>query len=198
MKDPKLSQPLALQAAMVRKNLQPQALLAFMRLSPTINLLIVTARPSGKRDVGYRTISRPLVEALRNANLRVHVIHFDVNGAVLTYEQFIHIQKEPKDTPYQYKRYARGEIQPYEGVKAFLSFELEADNEEKDKKSDLVEASELAGLLVKHHVPITILNACQSGKQIGERETSLGSLLILEGCPLISLRHLEQVVIILI
>src|SRR5579864_537622 len=214
MKDAKLSQPLALQAAMVRKNLRPQALAAFMRPSSTINLLIVTARPSGERDVGYRTISRPLVEALRNADLRVqveilrpgtykalenhlrdvtakhgegyyHVIHFDVHGAVLTYEQFKQIQKELKDTPYQYKRYARGEIQPYEGGKAFLSFEAEADNEEKDKKSDLVEASELADLLVKHHVPITILNACQSGKQIGERETSLGSHLIQAGVQLV-------------
>src|SRR5260370_6027160 len=157
MKDPKLSQPLALQAAMVRKNLRPQALPAFMRPSSTINLLIVTARPSGKRDVGYRTISRPLVEALRNADLRVqveilrpgtykalenhlrdvtakhgegyyHVIHFDVHGAVLTYQQIQHIQKEPAGNPLQYKRYARDEIQSYDGVKAFLSFE--ADNEE--------------------------------------------------------------------
>src|SRR6266568_8999139 len=212
IKDPKLAQPLALQAAMVRKNLKPQALPASVRSSPTINLLIVTARPSGIRDVGYRTISRPLVEALRNANLRVqveilrpgtykalenhlrdvtakhgegyyHVIHFDVHGAVLTYQQFQHIQKEPAGNPFQYKRYARDEIQSYDGVKTFLSFE--ADNEEKDKKSDLVEASELASLLVKHHIPITILNACQSGKQIGERETSLGSHLIQVGLQLV-------------
>ncbi len=199
---------------MVRKNLKPQALPASVRSSPVINLLIVTARPSGIRDVGYRTISRPLVEALRNANLRVqveilrpgtykalenhlrdvtakhgegyyHVIHFDVHGAVLTYQQFQHIQKEPAGNPFQYKRYAREEIPPFEGVKAFLSFEAEADNEEKDKKSDLVEASELANLLVKHHIPITILNACQSGKQIGERETSLGSHLIQAGLQLV-------------
>src|SRR6266700_5372705 len=212
LKDPKLSQPIALQAAMVRKNLRPQIVPASVRTSPTINLLIVTARPSGIRDVGYRTISRPSVEALRNANLRVqvellrpgtykalenhlrevttkhgegyyHVIHFDVHGAVLTYEQFEHIQKQPKDNPHQFKRYAREEIQPYEDVKAFLSFE--ADNEEQEKKSDLVEASELAGLLVKHHVPITILNACQSGKQVGERETSLGSHLIQAGLQLV-------------
>ena len=212
IKDPKLAQPLALQAAMVRKNLQPQALPASLRPSSVINLLIVTARPSGIRDVGYRTISRPLVEALRNANLRVqveilrpgtykalenhlsnitakhgegyyHVIHFDVHGAVLTYEQFHRIQKEPAGYPLHYKRYARDEIQPYEGAKAFLSFE--ADNDEQENKSDLVEASELAGLLVKHHVPITILNACQSGKQIGERETSLGSHLIQAGLQLV-------------
>ncbi len=212
IKDPKLAQPLALQAAMVRKNLKSQALPASVHSSPVINLLIVTARPSGIRDVGYRTISRPLVEALRNANLRVqveilrpgtykalenhlrdvtarhgegyyHVIHFDVHGAVLTYQQFQRSQKELKDDPHQFKHYAREEIQPYEGVKAFLSFEPEADDE--DKKSDLVEASELAGLLVKHHIPITILNACQSGKQIGERETSLGSHLIQSGLQLV-------------
>jgi hypothetical protein len=212
IKDPKLAQPLALEAAMVRKNLQHQDLPASVRSSPIINLLIVTARPSGIRDVGYRTISRPLVEALRNANLRVqveilrpgtyralenhlrdvtakhgeghyHVIHFDVHGAVLTYDQFQHIQKEPTGNPMKYQRYARGEIQPYEGVKAFLSFE--ADSEEQENKSDLVEASELAGLLVKHLVPITILNACQSGKQVGERETSLGSHLILAGLQLV-------------
>ena len=128
IKDPKLAQPLALQGAMVRKNLQPQALPASVRPSPVINLLIVTARPSGIRDVSYRTISRPLVEALRNANLRVqveilrpgtykalenhlrdvtakhgegyyHVIHFDVHGAVLSYQQFQHIQKEPVGNP---------------------------------------------------------------------------------------------------
>src|SRR6516164_5443100 len=109
---------------MVRKNLQPQTLSSSVLPSLVINLLIVTARPSGIRDVGYRTISRPLVEALRNANLRVqveilrpgtykalenhlreatakhgeghyHVIHFDVHGAVLTHKQFQHIQKEP-------------------------------------------------------------------------------------------------------
>jgi tetratricopeptide (TPR) repeat protein len=92
-------------------------------------------------------------------------------------------QKEPASNPFKYKRYARGEIEPYEGIKAFLAFE--ADNEEQENKSDLVEASELAGLLVRHHIPITILNACQSGKQIGDRETSLGSHLIQAGLQLV-------------
>ena len=213
MKDPKpAQQPLALQAAMFRKNLTAQALPASVRTSPTINLLIVTARPSGAHDVGYRTISRPLVEALRQTSIPIqveilrpgtykalenhlgnvtakhgeghyHVIHFDVHGAVLTYDQFQHIQKAPAGNPLKYQRYGRNEIQPYEGVKAFLAFE--ADNEEHDKQSDLVEASELASLLVKHHIPITILNACQSGKQIGERETSLGSHLIQAGLQLV-------------
>ncbi|HLX57712.1 MAG TPA: CHAT domain-containing protein [Ktedonobacteraceae bacterium] len=215
LKDPKLQHPLARQAIVVRKNLQPQNLALSLHSSPTINLLIVTARPAGKRDVGYRTISRPLVEALRNANLRVqveilrpgtyralenhlreitakhgegyyHVIHFDLHGAVLTYEQVQSIQQKLAIKPLQYKQpYARKEIQPYEGVKAFLSFELEANDEDVEKKSDLVEASDLASLLVAHHIPIAILNACQSGKQIGARETSLGSRLIQEGVQLV-------------
>jgi hypothetical protein len=116
MRDPKTQQLLALNATILRKNIKPQNLALSAQPSPSINLLIVTARPSGRRDVGYRTISRPLVEALDSANIPVrveilrpgaykalenhlrdstdrhqegyyHVIHFDVHGAVLSYEQ---------------------------------------------------------------------------------------------------------------
>ena len=91
--------------------------------SPTINVLLVTARPMGRSDVGYRTISRPLVETLRQADLRVkidilrpatyqalvaqldvvrtahgpgyyHVIHFDVHGGLLTFAQFDQIEQQ--------------------------------------------------------------------------------------------------------
>jgi tetratricopeptide (TPR) repeat protein len=134
----------------------------------------------------YRALENHLREVTaKHKEGYYHVIHFDVHGAVLTYEQFQRSQKEPEGNPYQYKRYAREEIQPYEGVKAFLSFEAEANYEEQEKRSDLVEASELASLLTKHHVPITILNACQSGKQVGASETSLGSNLIQAGVQLV-------------
>ena len=126
MKDPKLAQPLALQAAMFRKNIQPQTQAISLRPSPTINLLIVTARPSGKRDVGYRTISRPLIDVLNRTSLPVqveilrpgtyralenhlrtitekhgegfyHVIHFDVHGTLLSHEQLHKFQYEQDD-----------------------------------------------------------------------------------------------------
>ncbi len=214
LKDPRLhnQHPLATQAVIVRKNLRPQNLPIAIRPSPTINILIVTARPGGKRDVGYRTITRPMVESLRDANLRVqvdilrpgtyralenhlrevrkehgdgyyHVIHFDVHGAVLPYDVYEAAQKEATANPYQYKNYAHKKLESYEGVKAFLAFDVEADD--KEQSSDLVDASELAALLIEHHIPITILNACQSGKQIGARETSLGSQLIREGVQLV-------------
>src|SRR5262249_27372737 len=64
LKDPAQPQPLALHAPIVRRNLKPQALPADPQPSPTVNLLVVVARPGGRGDVGYRTISRPLVETL--------------------------------------------------------------------------------------------------------------------------------------
>lgn len=207
MKDPKLEDAFALRSTMVRKNSTPQIIAADARPSPTINLLIVTARPGGKRDVGYRTISRPLVGALRKAGVRVqidilrpgtyealsdhlegitaqqgkgfyHVIHFDVHGAVLDYEEF---KKGAETNRLVYQsRFGRDDIEPYAGLKAFLFLEGEADDQ-----ADPVEASELAALLIRHQVPITILNACQSGKQIGASETSLGSRLMQAGAQMV-------------
>ncbi len=207
LKDPHLPQPLVLQVIMMRKNLKPSAVRTTVRPSPTINLLIVTSRPFGKQDVGYRTISRPMIETLGRANIPVqieilrpgtykalenhlressakhgvgyyHVIHFDVHGAVLSYAE---LQQEQETSRYLYnQRYGRQDLQPFEGVKAFLALEGEQDNQ-----ADLVEAAELADLLISHQVPIAILNACQSGKQIGASETSLGSRLMQAGVQMV-------------
>src|SRR5579863_2360202 len=48
LKDPTIRQPLALQATMLRKNLQPATISATVQPSPIINLLVVTARPHGR------------------------------------------------------------------------------------------------------------------------------------------------------
>jgi hypothetical protein len=148
LKDPSIRQPLALQATMLRKNLKPATINATVQPSPIINLLIVTARPHGRQDVGYRTISRPLVESLRRANVPVHidmlrpgtykllenhlrtvttqhsvgyyhVIHFDMHGVLLSYEQLQQVQEANRHLFHD--RYARPDLQPFEGVKAFLS-----------------------------------------------------------------------------
>ena len=65
LKDPDLPDAFVLHAPMVRKNLKPQTTHAQVRPSGVIHLLLIVARPRGGRDVGYRTISRPLVETLR-------------------------------------------------------------------------------------------------------------------------------------
>jgi tetratricopeptide (TPR) repeat protein len=201
--DPDLPQPFALEAPMVRKNRASQPLRAEPRPSPTINLLVVTARPHGGQDVGYRTISRPLVETLRQSRLPVnvelvrpgtyealvrhldqaridhgvgyyHVVHFDVHGAVLGFEE---LQQGGQGGRHLFQaRFGRPDLKPYPGLKGFLFLESGPDN-----RADPVVAEELAQLLLTHQVPIVILNACQSGKQIGAQETSLGEHLMRAG-----------------
>lgn len=211
LKDPDLPQPFALQAPFVRRNLTPRTLEAKVRASPTLNVLVVTARPGAGRDVGYRTISRPLVDSLRQAGTPVavdirrpgsyaalvahlealqdsqgagyyHVIHFDVHGGLLTFSQFDALEKKLETSHYTFQpqRYGRGKLAPYPGVKAFLFLESGAPG-----LADPVEATELAKLLLTHQIPIAILNACQSGKQVGASETSLGSQLMSAGMQMV-------------
>nr|WP_225912894.1 tetratricopeptide repeat protein [Nostoc flagelliforme] len=184
-----------------------------------INLLVVTARPNEEHDVGYRTISRPLLELIESCQLRVnvellrpgtyealskhleakgagfyHVIHFDCHGALMRYNE---LEKGAKANRYIYQtRWGRYDLQPYEGVKAFLFFEGESKG-----KADPVEAQELADLLTGKGIPVCILNACQSGKQVKEGkkeseaegdtkkdescETSLGSRLMIAGMQMV-------------
>ena len=60
---------LAIQCVFSRKSKRSTVAKANVNPSPTINLLVVTARPNSDEDVAYRAISRPLVQAIRNAKL---------------------------------------------------------------------------------------------------------------------------------
>jgi hypothetical protein len=202
--DPDLKTSLSLHIPIIRQNITPQTYPATMRPSPTINVLVVVARPGGPRDMAYRTISRPLLDELQKIKQPVavtllrpgtylalqehlekitrergvgyyHIIHFDTHGGLLTYETF---QRQIKPNPIFYQgRPGLSDLQPYEGKKAFLLLDSEHEGQ-----SVPVEASEMAALLRLYQIPIAILNACQSGKYIGdEHEASLGSHLIAAG-----------------
>ena len=64
MKDPKLPRPLAVDCVFTRKRFQRGVVQIDLQPSPEINLLVVTARPDEEKDIGYRTISRPLIDAI--------------------------------------------------------------------------------------------------------------------------------------
>ena len=172
--DPDESQPLALDIPIIRQYTSATKVLN-VRQSPIINLLIVTARPHRENDIDYRAISRPLVNSLRQASLRVninilrpgtyralknhlsecqngyyHIIHLDVHGAL-------------------------------EGNKSFVYL----DSAEPENRAAPIEATQLAQLLVQHQIPITILNTCESGKQVGLTETSLSGKFMEAGMPLV-------------
>lgn len=117
LKDPMHPRPFAVEAPLVRKNLHPPNFQASLRASPTLNVLLVTARPGGRGDVSYRTISRPLVTALAESRLHAQIdlvrpgtwealvrhldesrtaqgdgyyqlIHFDLHGSLLDYDDY--------------------------------------------------------------------------------------------------------------
>ncbi|MEM9275110.1 MAG: CHAT domain-containing protein, partial [Cyanobacteria bacterium P01_F01_bin.143] len=113
-----------------------------------------------------------------------HIVHFDVHGALKSYANY---KKGVESNRYiYYGRFGRGKIAEYEGLKAFLALEGETKGE-----YDLVEATEISNLLAGKGIPVCILNACQSAKQIFQsdsvenQETSLGSRLMNAGMQMV-------------
>jgi tetratricopeptide (TPR) repeat protein len=200
IRDPELPRPFAVDCTIVRKYARSTAAQARLKPSPVVNVLLVVARPDEEDDVGYRTISRTLVEAIESAQLRVnveilrpatykalverlsdrgagyyHILHFDGHGSLLTHPQF---QAGVKRNRYLFQRgYGLEKLDAYAGSKAFLIF----DGDKKGQATP-VEAAELARLLTGQQIPVCILNACQSAKQLDyASETSLGSQLMVAG-----------------
>jgi hypothetical protein len=207
LRDPDLNRPLVVDCVMVRKSINPAPIPANVQPSAVINLLVVVARPDEEKDISYRTISRPLVEMIEDSRLQVnvellrpgtfkalsqhleekgtgfyHVIHLDMHGTLLSYEQ---VEKPAPPERYPFKgRYGRGDLQPWTGLKAFLAFEGDSQGQ-----VDLVEAAEITALLTGKGIPVCILDACKSGKQVAQPtevgETSLGSQLMMAGMQIV-------------
>ncbi len=206
MKDPELPHPFSVEGMVLRRSLHRAPVFAEAPESPTVNVLLVTARPNEDDDIGYRTTSRPLFAALKNARLPVnivllrpgtyealerhldsqpegfyHIVHFDAHGGVATFSQ---IQAgERRDRFLLKQRYGRSDLAPYAGTKAFLFLEGETKG-----KADPVEATELANLLTGKRIPICILDACQLGQELGEkddRRNSLGAQLMSAGMQIV-------------
>jgi hypothetical protein len=115
----------------------------------------------------YRALVQHLEEARdRHGSGHYHLVHFDLHGGLLTYEQYTGAEPPPPDR-HLYRGYAQRDIEEYEGQKAFLLFEGEEEG--------------LPDLLQAHQIPVAVLNACQSGKQVGDAETSLGHRLMQAG-----------------
>jgi hypothetical protein len=186
LRDPTLDKPLAVLMPVVRRLGRLDTPFKPGGPSPTLNLLIVTARPDGARDIGYRTISRPLVEAVESGRLMVsiefvrpgtwdaleahlaagkqrygtghyHVVHFDLHGAVFNHEQLAAGVDADR-----YHFFASGVVDAFDGEQGFLFFETAEVG-----KAQPVSARRIAALLEEHRIPIAIMNACQSARATG-------------------------------
>ncbi|MEZ5401886.1 MAG: tetratricopeptide repeat protein [Bryobacteraceae bacterium] len=193
--DPSHAQPLACQAVLVRHHAGAPGRAVTTPVAPMLRVLLLVSRPH-KNDVGYRTISRPLVDAVHQAGLPVaieivrpgswnaltdhlngkpqgyyHVLHLDAHGNVLPTAQLEALEK-------------KGEIHLLAAPAAVPGGEsavLWLDGPEEDKP-EAVSAQRLADLLTTHQIPIAIVNACQSAKQKDTpEETSLAAHLARAG-----------------
>lgn len=167
---------------------------------PVLNVLVVTARPHGQRDVGYRTISRPLLDSLRKARVPVSVdlvrpgswralekhlrevtdqkgsgwyriVHFDVHGAVTSVDE---LRSAGED---EYLLTPDSSLDPA-AEDAYLFFETD-----KPGVAQPVSTAKVANLLVEHRVPVAVMNACQSAMLSSGSEASLAQRLAEAGVP---------------
>ncbi len=142
-----------------------------------LNILLVIARPYGERDIGLRTIARPLLEAISNirqkVNLKVlrppsfeqferelsanrgfyHIVHFDGHGDF-----------DANSIGFQHTLGAAGQ-----GLLVF---------EKNDGSPDIVTAKKIAQNLADCRVPIFVLNACKSGQEGEEKFSSVATRLV--------------------
>lgn len=198
--DPDLSTPLSVRMPLTRRASDQPPRFALRKDLPTLNILVVTARPDGPRDVGYRTISRPLIDAVRTAGLPVtvdqvrpgtwqalrdhllsaterrgsgwyHVMHFDMHGAFSEYEPLAAGRQSGR------LQFSPGLFSEFRGQRGFLYFETDQDNQ-----AEPIPAEALADLLEEHRVPVAILNACQSAMQSGS-EAGIAQRLAEAGVP---------------
>jgi tetratricopeptide (TPR) repeat protein len=174
LRDPKRATPLALDLAAIDRTLVIEGAAASVPPGETLRVLMVIARPSGLKDVGYQMIARPLVERLSAVRGRVrldvlrpptleamhdaldaataagepyHIVHFDGHGTFGNGSDGVTAGSSHFDTATA----ARG----------YLAFEKDSGGEH------LVSADEFALPVGQAKVPLVVLNACRSG-MLGE------------------------------
>ncbi len=135
-----------------------------------INILLVTSRPY-KGDVGFRSISCPLVEMAETEKLPVDV-------HVLRPPTFERLQEHLAERPRHYHILhfdGHGSYAPHmpQGEQGCLVFERV---KEEKFEEDEVSAKKLSALLRKHGIPVVVLNACQSGMLDAAAETAFASV----------------------
>ena len=195
LRDPELDAPLALRIPVTRRVAALGSKFDPPSGSSTLNVLVTTARPDGSNDVGYRTVSRPLLDALRVAGLPVtmnlvrpgtwealvahlraaterhgsgwyQIIHFDMHGA---FEDYAALERGRQA---ERLLFGPSNVLPFTGRRGFVFFE----SSEIGKAAPVL-AEQVAGLLAEHRVPVAILNACQSAMQDGS-EAGLAQRLV--------------------
>lgn len=188
--DPGRPVPLVLDGVRMRRALPAGPAKTVAAEGKRLRVLMVIARPAGKRDVDYRMVARPLLARLetvrgevdlvvlrpptldclrqelasaRAAGTPFQVVHFDGHGATGS-------RRRPGSGPTATPQ----DLPPEEGV---LVFERAAGGQHP------VPASQVADVLVEAQVPLVVLNACQSGASGEDLSSAVATELLHRGTP---------------
>jgi tetratricopeptide (TPR) repeat protein len=200
LRDPGADTPLGVRVPITRRVGELASRFDLPTDRATLNVLVVSARPDGPKDIGYRTISRPLLDAMRQAHVPVavdlvrpgtwqalkdalrsataehgsgwfQVVHFDLHG-LFSDHQGLQQQRRAGRLLFE-----PGEVPAFDGRQAMLFFETGTDG-----TAQAVTARMVAELLAEHRVPVAVLNACQSATQTAS-EAGLAQHLAQAGVP---------------
>ena len=142
-----------------------------------LTVLVVTARPQGpRRDVPYRTVTRPMMEVLRQPELRGR-IHVEMLRPP-TFEAFREAvrRKRPDGAPFfdllhfdGHGGFGLDQVQdPENRLEVMDLFKGPAGKlvfETPEGKADRIEVEKLREVVGEHRVPLIVLNACRSGME---------------------------------
>ncbi|NJO08180.1 MAG: CHAT domain-containing protein [Chloroflexaceae bacterium] len=211
LKDPHHATPLALDIPIVRRKLNPQWVGSSLIPSPTINVLIVTARPFTNSAAAYRTIARTLIEQLPMPSVPVQCdilrpgtypafvehleaihnhhgsryyqcVHFDIPYESLTYEE-LDAHNASQSGHHRYILYNRLYRDPIQPFEGHKNFFLmESD---RHNTADLVDVLEMADLIVSNQIPIVVLHTHQTEPRQHEQESHICYELLDTGIPVV-------------
>jgi tetratricopeptide (TPR) repeat protein/cellulose biosynthesis protein BcsQ len=199
LRDPDLDAPLAVRLPVTRRVDRLGVKFKAPSGRPTLNILVITARPGGHRGAAHRTIARPLLEALRTEaapvtvdlvrpgtweGLRDHlrlateqhgsgwyqVVHFDMYGSFSDYAALEEGRREGRLR-------SLGQMTPFAGRRGFLFFETTHEGQ-----AGPVAMEAVASLLSEHRVPVAMLSACGPATQ-SANEAELAQKLAEAGIP---------------
>ena len=139
-----------------------------------IHILLVTARPY-QGDVGYRSLSRPLVDLIEERQLPARV-------TVLRPPTFDALREHLRSGHYHLVHFdGHGAYGHRGGPESVSGHRLRAHQgqlifEDEDGAPVPVEAEQLSALLREHRIPMMVLNACQSATHAEGSEDAFASV----------------------
>lgn len=177
MADPSRPDPIAVDVISMSRSLRetPDTVEAVPVPAGRLRVLMVISRPSGTDDVGYQMVARPLLSRLEAVRGSVDLVVLRPPTLRALRDELSAAAKNGR--PYQ--------IVHFDGHGVFIGGRDDGEGtlvfERPEGGAHYVPATEIARILNSAKIPVTVLNACESGAVGKELETAVATCLLNEG-----------------